>query len=129
MDLDSRGRGPRIGGATAAGHARAGAMGVAAGAAGIPSRAAGAGVVTAHVGVRDAFGARARGAARFRARPQFGPGWNSFTRNGFGAEDRKSTRLNSSHVAISYAVFCLKKKKNYLKRKTYRSLLNLLRIS
>src|SRR5437660_6051304 len=29
--------------------------------------------------------------------------------------DRKSTRLNSSHVAISYAVFCLKKKK---KKKT-----------
>src|SRR5436305_8934445 len=28
------------------------------------------------------------------------------------AEDRKSTRLNSSHVRISYAVFCLKKKKN-----------------
>src|SRR5690625_5500360 len=28
------------------------------------------------------------------------------------AGDRKSTRLNSSHVAISYAVFCLKKKKN-----------------
>src|SRR5690625_7238969 len=27
------------------------------------------------------------------------------------AADRKSTRLNSSHVAISYAVFCLKKKK------------------
>src|SRR5436309_9127036 len=27
------------------------------------------------------------------------------------AEDRKSTRLNSSHVKISYAVFCLKKKK------------------
>src|SRR5699024_11228251 len=27
------------------------------------------------------------------------------------AEDRKSTRLNSSHVSISYAVFCLKKKK------------------
>src|SRR5699024_12868964 len=26
--------------------------------------------------------------------------------------DRKSTRLNSSHVSISYAVFCLKKKKN-----------------
>src|SRR5690606_41511995 len=31
-------------------------------------------------------------------------------------EDRKSTRLNSSHVKISYAVFCLKKKKNI---KTY----------
>src|SRR5699024_11460769 len=27
------------------------------------------------------------------------------------AQDRKSTRLNSSHVSISYAVFCLKKKK------------------
>src|SRR5436309_7354477 len=30
---------------------------------------------------------------------------------GKGGEDRKSTRLNSSHVKISYAVFCLKKKK------------------
>src|SRR6266542_6771388 len=29
-----------------------------------------------------------------------------------GYEDRKSTRLNSSHGSISYAVFCLKKKKN-----------------
>src|SRR6266851_8074353 len=28
------------------------------------------------------------------------------------ARDRKSTRLNSSHITISYAVFCLKKKKN-----------------
>src|SRR5690242_21169192 len=28
-----------------------------------------------------------------------------------GREDRKSTRLNSSHMSISYAVFCLKKKK------------------
>src|SRR5690625_6454598 len=32
---------------------------------------------------------------------------------GFGSLDRKSTRLNSSHVAISYAVFCLKKKTKY----------------
>src|SRR5690606_41927436 len=31
-------------------------------------------------------------------------------RFGEGQEDRKSTRLNSSHVKISYAVFCLKKK-------------------
>src|SRR2546421_8947217 len=30
-----------------------------------------------------------------------------------GEGDRKSTRLNSSHDQISYAVFCLKKKKNY----------------
>src|SRR3712207_7010519 len=35
-------------------------------------------------------------------------------RQGGGAEgDRKSTRLNSSHANISYAVFCLKKKKKY----------------
>src|SRR3712207_8176952 len=30
----------------------------------------------------------------------------------FSLKDRKSTRLNSSHANISYAVFCLKKKKN-----------------
>src|SRR3712207_7300939 len=30
-----------------------------------------------------------------------------------GRQDRKSTRLNSSHANISYAVFCLKKKKSY----------------
>src|SRR2546426_7379799 len=37
-------------------------------------------------------------------------------RPGIGEEtqrDRKSTRLNSSHLVISYAVFCLKKKKNH----------------
>src|SRR5256885_5166419 len=34
------------------------------------------------------------------------------TASGVGA-DRKSTRLNSSHLVISYAVFCLKKKKIY----------------
>src|SRR5690625_7078838 len=34
--------------------------------------------------------------------------------------DRKSTRLNSSHVAISYAVFCWKKKRDYTKYATTR---------
>src|SRR3712207_8906356 len=33
-----------------------------------------------------------------------------------GRLDRKSTRLNSSHANISYAVFCLKKKKTYAPR-------------
>src|SRR5438045_6617803 len=33
-----------------------------------------------------------------------------------GEVDRKSTRLNSSHLGISYAVFCLKKKKNNKRR-------------
>src|SRR5690349_23999765 len=35
--------------------------------------------------------------------------------------DRKSTRLNSSHVEISYAVFCLKKKRKQNKQRTRRS--------
>src|SRR3712207_8875586 len=34
------------------------------------------------------------------------------------AQDRKSTRLNSSHANISYAVFCLKKKKNTISTNT-----------
>src|SRR5207249_11529198 len=38
--------------------------------------------------------------------------------NGESVPDRKSTRLNSSHVSISYAVFCLKKKKYYKNKKT-----------
>src|SRR5262245_64190656 len=33
------------------------------------------------------------------------------------ARDRKSTRLNSSHLGISYAVFCLKKKKKQIENK------------
>src|SRR3989442_5745074 len=33
---------------------------------------------------------------------------------GYARQDRKSTRLNSSHVRISYAVFCLKKKKQHV---------------
>src|SRR5690625_6509852 len=38
--------------------------------------------------------------------------------------DRKSTRLNSSHVAISYAVFCLKKKNKKKKHKHTRTISN-----
>src|SRR5690625_6291230 len=37
--------------------------------------------------------------------------WQIIQPPGLRQTDRKSTRLNSSHVAISYAVFCLKKKK------------------
>src|SRR3712207_7976538 len=36
-------------------------------------------------------------------------------------EDRKSTRLNSSHANISYAVFCLKKKNQFVLRPPYDS--------
>src|SRR5690349_22131474 len=54
---------------------------------------------------RCAFGRNpvaARGLGRYPARIRQKP----------EKKDRKSTRLNSSHVEISYAVFCLKKKKN-----------------
>src|SRR5262245_63294977 len=37
------------------------------------------------------------------------------------AQDRKSTRLNSSHLGISYAVFCLKKKKKLTKQTNTRN--------
>src|SRR5689334_25376409 len=48
----------------------------------------------------------------FRSRwpgPRTGTGWSA--RWCWPPRDRKSTRLNSSHSSISYAVFCLKKKK------------------
>src|SRR5690625_6165309 len=51
---------------------------------------------------QEVCGARARGEATRAG--QRGQG-----NAGRGRTDRKSTRLNSSHVAISYAVFCLKK--------------------
>src|SRR2546422_3993926 len=41
-----------------------------------------------------------------------GSGWNVTITSTTFSTDRKSTRLNSSHGYISYAVFCLKKKKN-----------------
>src|SRR5207253_7581145 len=55
------------------------------------------------------------GSARTAA-PLAGCGWVTVTTGcAFAAvQDRKSTRLNSSHVAISYAVFCLKKKSFHL---------------
>src|SRR2546426_12009689 len=50
------------------------------------------------------------------ARPLAGPEVSGTVVDGVGSKrlvggDRKSTRLNSSHLVISYAVFCLKKKK------------------
>src|SRR5690554_669216 len=48
-------------------------------------------------------------------RPKKGD-WDQRRFRGLTTQDRKSTRLNSSHVRISYAVFCLKKKKTHLAR-------------
>src|SRR5947199_7644321 len=44
-------------------------------------------------------------------------GFRRQARTGALPQDRKSTRLNSSHLGISYAVFCLKKKKKKKKKK------------
>src|SRR5204863_5765388 len=46
-----------------------------------------------------------------------GPADGSRSPTSYPVRDRKSTRLNSSHVEISYAVFCLKKKKKKKKKK------------
>src|SRR5437764_12919389 len=49
--------------------------------------------------------------SRHRSEPSWsGRGWSPLSPDHEGS-DRKSTRLNSSHRCISYAVFCLKKKK------------------
>src|SRR3712207_8924782 len=71
-------------------------------------------------------GRRAHGPQRRREDDAAAPGGGSDlahprtgARDGSGGDaDRKSTRLNSSHANISYAVFCLKKKKNYLQKLT-----------
>src|SRR5207253_8574363 len=60
---------------------------------------------------------RARVGLRRRARPRARRRGRPLPR---GGRDRKSTRLNSSHVAISYAVFCLKKKKKNKTKQTKR---------
>src|SRR5438445_3628721 len=54
--------------------------------------------------VRDGVGERGGADQRARQRPLLHP---------LEREDRKSTRLNSSHANISYAVFCLKKKNSH----------------
>src|SRR3712207_7479397 len=72
-------------------------------------------------GIRSAY-TTGRGIIQMRARAgidRIGRGTTErdaiiITEIPFQVKDRKSTRLNSSHANISYAVFCLKKKKNIL---------------
>src|SRR5438034_3391283 len=74
------------------------------------SAAAGAGLFRTAAAGRAAAGAdgrRRRHRAAVGVRPR-------------ADQDRKSTRLNSSHTVISYAVFCLKKKKKKKVKKTYK---------
>src|SRR2546422_7695119 len=56
-----------------------------------------------------------RGGAGSRLRPVLQPGNQVHVTWRARLEDRKSTRLNSSHGYISYAVFCLKKKKKHIR--------------
>src|SRR3712207_8505188 len=60
---------------------------------------------------RGAPRARRRGGARLGPRARRRGGRRGAAAGPRGHRDRKSTRLNSSHANISYAVFCLKKKK------------------
>src|SRR5256885_11252066 len=71
-------------------------------------------VVGGHREARERARRQAVRADRRQRRVAFAPRQADRLRDvqGFG-EDRKSTRLNSSHLVISYAVFCLKKKKRY----------------
>src|SRR5437870_7720027 len=50
---------------------------------------------------------------------EFVEGFDALADMGPAITDRKSTRLNSSHVAISYAVFCLKKKIHHTHTQNY----------
>src|SRR2546427_7315006 len=59
---------------------------------------------------RIAFG-QAGERSGLQAQPRPVEAFSLSLRADFGGPDRKSTRLNSSHSQISYAVFCLKKKK------------------
>src|SRR5437773_8676050 len=53
--------------------------------------------------------------------PRYRRYWLPFRCQGRSIQiDRKSTRLNSSHITISYAVFCLKKKKKKKKNKIHK---------
>src|SRR5256885_1297684 len=53
------------------------------------------------------------GLALAAVNPRQQDAWGRASAGFVGSRDRKSTRLNSSHLVISYAVFCLKKKKQY----------------
>src|SRR5438477_7376415 len=53
-----------------------------------------------------------RSANRYHVVDRWSPPPGPFRDDVISVRDRKSTRLNSSHMSISYAVFCLKKKKH-----------------
>src|SRR3712207_7270272 len=74
-----------------------------------PERAA---EVLQHLPEEEVEALSAEMAALWKVTPEVASG--VFDELAMRLQDRKSTRLNSSHANISYAVFCLKKKKIYL---------------
>src|SRR5256885_4941415 len=69
------------------------------------------GAITAHAGKQEKFKCAKFGIADILVKPASLKNIKEFIGKNI---DRKSTRLNSSHLVISYAVFCLKKKKYIL---------------
>src|SRR5207249_7040601 len=71
------------------------------------------GFINAHTHIADSIAkdVAASDGLDARVHPVFGAKKNILQKSQPEHLDRKSTRLNSSHVSISYAVFCLKKKK------------------
>src|SRR5205807_6858236 len=66
-----------------------------------------------HLQQRRLLGALPLGGCDFVEDDDVGAEVQQVVGRGKAREDRKSTRLNSSHLVISYAVFCLKKKKAF----------------
>src|SRR5438445_1759730 len=69
-----------------------------------------------HSDLRDLHSFPTRRSSDLKSYPGLGDGSHTFSVEAIDGErvDRKSTRLNSSHANISYAVFCLKKKNIYI---------------
>src|SRR5256885_2790040 len=70
----------------------------------------------------DPAGGPRAGGPGHRSRPGAGAGRDAQGDGRAGPGDRKSTRLNSSHLVISYAVFCLKKKNTFQIRRSVHSI-------
>src|SRR2546426_8289588 len=81
----------------------------------------------AHVVRRRHFGTAPRARCGVRQLARLDAGRHRLGEGAGAPQDRKSTRLNSSHLVISYAVFCLKKK-NKMRDRNYSSLIIVVRM-
>src|SRR6266540_4738164 len=97
----------------------------------VPCRAATSQMLAARAEVMPYFRARSRAAIALATSKRTSDEWNLVVSprswsstptysTSSSRSDRKSTRLNSSHITISYAVFCLKKKKKKKKKQKHK---------